>query len=562
MARKSRKHLPVIPEQTCENSVYRAGGYIRLSVEDNKKKGDSLETQKSILESYVSLSSDLRLHDYYIDNGTTGTNFHRPAFQKMLEDAEQGIINCIIVKDLSRFGRNAIDTGYYIEKYLPSLKVRFISINDNFDTAHINPGDGIMLPLKNMINEAYSLDIGRKIKAQQRQSMKEGQFVGARPPYGYLKSPDNCHQLILDEATAPVVRQIFQWAYEKVSLNDITRRLNEAGIPTPSHAKKAAGLIAHENLIGKNAWQTWTISKILSCDTYTGDLVQGKTKTVCHKQAPAGESDWIRIENTHEPIVSREMFDAVQTFRQKVAEEAVQKPKKPYTPNFFKGKIFCGHCGGSLHRQRCARKRGPDVYLFHCLSNSRKARGSCEPYSLPEKELVSALLSILQKQAELAAGNALILKRKRPDMEARQIAVKARLDALRQELDRDRRMLKSLYESLVTGILNDEEYRRMRTDYGEKIESKSALMQELTGRLREVEAQAAEYIDLTNLIAGVKEKEDITAALIDRLVDRIRVFSDRHIEVDFRFESGLNQLERTEHSLNALLANAEGSPVA
>ncbi len=558
MARKSRKQLADVPVQTFESPVYRAGGYIRLSVEDNKKKGDSLETQKSILESYIALSADLQLHDYYIDNGTTGTNFHRPAFQRMLEDAENGVINCIIVKDLSRFGRNAIDTGYYIEKYLPSIKVRFISINDNFDTDHVNPGDGIMLPLKNMINEAYSLDIGRKIKAQQRQSMKEGQFVGARPPYGYLKNPDNCHHLIVDEETAPVVRQIFQWAYEKVSLNDITRRLNEAGILTPSHAKKAAGLIAHENLIGKIAWQTWTISKILSCETYTGTLVQGKTKSICHQQTRAEENNWIRVESTHEALVSREVFDAVQVFRQQVAEEAIQKPKKPYTPNLFKGKIFCGHCGGSLHRQRCERKRGPDVYVFHCLSNSRRLRGSCKPYSLPEKELLFALLTILQKQAETTAGNALILRQKHPDMEVRYAQVKARLAALRQELDRDRRMLKSLYESLVTGILSDEEYREMRAGYGEKIERTSALIQEFTANQKEMEIRITDYIDISNLIAGITGQEDITALLIDRLIDRIQVFSDRHIEVDFRFESGWKQLEKAEHSLYELLADSEG----
>ena len=211
MARKSRKNMEAIHETVSEQPFYRVAAYIRLSVEDNKKKGDSLETQKNILHSYISLTPGLKLHDYYIDNGATGTNFERPAFKKMLADAENGVINCIIVKDLSRLGRNAIDTGYYIEKYLPSLKVRFIAVNDSFDTNSINPGDGIMLPLKNMINEAYSLDIGRKIKAQQHQSMKEGEFVGARPTYGYLKSPDNCHKLIIDEKTAPVVRRIFQW---------------------------------------------------------------------------------------------------------------------------------------------------------------------------------------------------------------------------------------------------------------------------------------------------------------------------------------------------------------
>jgi site-specific DNA recombinase len=542
MARKSRKNIEAVSDMIYAQPFYNVGAYIRLSVEGNKKKGDSLETQKSILKSYITLTPGLKLHDYYIDNGATGTNFERPAYKRMLADAENGVINCVIVKDLSRLGRNAIDTGYYIEKYLPSLKVRFIAINDGFDTNSVNPGDGIMLPLKNMINEAYALDIGRKIKAQQRQSMKEGEFVGARPPYGYLKSPDNCHKLIIDEETAPVVRQIFQWAYEQVGLNEITRRLNEAGILTPSHTKKASGLISHEKLIGKNAWQTRTVGKILSCEVYTGDLVQGKTKTVCHKQTYADESNWIKVENTHEAIISREMFDAVQAFRRQVAEEAIQTPKKPYTPNMFKGKIFCGHCGGSLHRQRCERKDSKDVYLFHCLSNSRIARGSCIPYSLLENELLSSLLTIIQKHADAVIGKAVRLKKNKPVLEAGRVAVKSELTALRQELDRDRRFVKSLYESLVTGIITSDEYRQMHAGYESKIADRVARVQELERRQNELEALATEYLVLSDLIGSVKGKEDITAALIDRLIDRIRVFSDRHIEVTFSFESGFERL--------------------
>ena len=210
MARKSRKNIETATNETVSQSiVYNAAGYIRLSVEDNKKRGDSVDTQKSILQNFITLNPDIKLHDFYIDNGTSGSTFTRPAFQKMLADAESGVINCIIVKDLSRLGRNAIDTGYYIEKYLPSLKCRFIAVNDDFDTnSDMKNGTDIILPLKNIINEAYALDIGRKIKSQQRQAMKSGEYVGARPPYGYLKAPDNCHKLIIDPVAAPVVQRI------------------------------------------------------------------------------------------------------------------------------------------------------------------------------------------------------------------------------------------------------------------------------------------------------------------------------------------------------------------
>ncbi len=289
MARTSRKNPTATLELGAIRPRYSVAAYIRLSVEDNKKKGDSVETQKSILDDFIAMNPELHLYDYYIDNGTTGMNFSRPAFQKMLSDAENGVINCIIVKDLSRFGRNVIDTGYYIEKYLPVLKVRFVAVNDNFDNSVVNPGDSIMLPLKNMINEAYALDIERKIKAQQRQAMHNGDFIGARSPYGYLKHPENCHKLVVDPQTAPVVRQIFEWAYEKAGINDIARRLNEAGIATPSHTKKASGHIKHENLLGNNKWQTHTVALILSNEVYTGDMVQGKSKTTAHNQMRSEE---------------------------------------------------------------------------------------------------------------------------------------------------------------------------------------------------------------------------------------------------------------------------------
>ena len=229
---------------------------------------------------------------------------------------------------------NSIDTGYYIEQYFYAHNVRFIAVTDQFDTA--DPGNlhgGIMLPLKNMINEAYSLDIGRKIKAQARQAMKDGDYIGARAPYGYRKDPDNCHKLLIDENTAPVVKQIFEWAYERVALNRIVRNLNEMGIAAPSHYKKSTGEITSPGLIGSGKWQTRTVMKILESEVYTGDLVQGKTKMVDHQQVKADDDNLIIARRTHEPIISHELFTAVQEYRKQVCEESRAVPKRPYTPN-------------------------------------------------------------------------------------------------------------------------------------------------------------------------------------------------------------------------------------
>ena len=256
MARKSRKETVVLPAPEIDTTC-RAGVYVRLSVEDKHTRTASIETQQLIIARYLEQNPEIIVVQTYIDNGATGTNFHRPGFQQMLSDIEAGLINCVIVKDLSRLGRNVIDTGYYIERYFPTQGVRFIAVNDRYDSSSPDHAhDGIIIPLRNMINEAYALDIAKKIKAQQRQAMKDGKYVGGRTPYGYLKAPDDCHQLIVDPVAAEVVKTMFQWAAEGDGLNTIAVRLNKAGVLSPSHYKKRLGEITHENLIGNGNWQT------------------------------------------------------------------------------------------------------------------------------------------------------------------------------------------------------------------------------------------------------------------------------------------------------------------
>jgi len=544
MARKSRKDVDAVGVPASQLAIYLVAIYIRLSVEDNKKRGNSIESQRSIIENYIALNPDFKLYDVYIDNGMTGTNFEREGFKRMMEDVEAGKVNCVIVKDLSRLGRNVIDTGYYIEKYFPIKNVRFISVNDNFDTEDTgNVHGGIILPLKNMINEAYSLDIGRKIRSQARQSMKDGDYIGARPPYGYAKSPDNCHKLIIDEETAPVVRQIFEWAYEKAGMNDIVKRLNDAGIIPPSHYKRQKGLISHDNLIGNGKWQTFTVAKILSDEVYTGDMVQGKTTSVDHKQIPVSRENWIVVRDTHAPIISREIFDTVQTYREQVTKDCIKRGKKPYSENIFKGKVFCGCCGGSLHRQRSERKRGPDTYWYHCIANSRIAKGTCEGVMINEIELRSTVLSILLGHVGTITGTHMILRKNDVLLKSRQAGVKTQITVLRQDIDTNRRFLKSLYESLVTGILTDEEYFSMKAEYEAKIALAMDNIARLENERQELETQTVDYYDLASCVDGLDKSSELTAALVDKLIDKVTIYPDKRIEVCFRFQNEFDRID-------------------
>ena len=537
MARKSRKNQTATP--VCDTSLYiRTALYIRLSVEDNKKRGHSIENQKLVLENFLAGRPEFVVYNTYVDNGATGTNFHRPGFQQMLSDIEAGLIDCVIVKDLSRLGRNSIDTGYYIEQYFRAHQIRFIALTDQFDTADAsNLHGGIMLPLKNMINEAYALDIGRKIKAQARQAMKDGEYIGARAPYGYRKDPENCHKLLIDPEAAEVVFQIFQWAYEHVGLNDIARRLNEQGIQTPSHRKRATGEITHENLVGSGKWQTRTVAKILDSEVYTGDLVQGKTKIVDHQQVQADEDNLIIATNTHEAIISHEVFEAVKAYRRQVCEESKAHEVDPYTPNIFKGKVFCAHCGGSLHRQRNKRKKGSDVYLFHCLTKSRVDKNGCLGVSVTEKDLLDAVVAILQQELTVALGNYSFVLEAEVKRKKERDDLKAGISAKKQEIDRNRRFVRGLYENFVQKVLTSEEYFTMKKDYEAAIAKLSDEISTLENGLAVMDAQLAKYKELEQDAKVLEKAHTLTAALIDRLIERIEITHDKEIRVSFRFKS-------------------------
>ena len=536
MARKSRKQATA-PMPTPSLYVHVAL-YIRLSVEDNKKRGCSVENQKLVLNDFLADKPDFVVYDTYIDNGATGTNFHRPGFQQMLSDIEAGHIDCVIVKDLSRLGRNSIDTGYYIEQYFHTHNVRFIAVTDQFDTA--DPGSlhsGIMLPLKNMINEAYALDIGRKIKAQARQAMKDGDYIGARAPYGYRKDPDNCHKLLIDEDTAPVVRQIFEWAHEHVALNRIVRNLNEMGITAPSHYKKSTGEITSPGLIGSGKWQTRTVMKILESEVYTGDLVQGKTKIVDHQQVKAGEDNLIIARRTHEPIISYELFTAVQEYRKQICEESRAVPKRPYTPNIFKGKVFCADCGRSLHRQRAERKKGPDVYWFHCLTNSRVAKDSCKGVMMQETELIATVTAILEKELSVALGMSLPLFQLEAKQKKDKDRLKTQMSARRQETEKKRRLIRGLYENFVQGILTNEEYFELKTAYEESSGTLSGEIEALEKDMDALDSRLVRYRSMEKDAKSLAQDHALTAELIDRLIERIEIDHERNIHVTFRFKS-------------------------
>lgn len=315
MARTKRKINPLV--QVAEPAapaakIYKTAAYVRLSVEDSGKPGtDTIEGQKALLTSFIESKTDMELVSLFCDNGRTGTDFDRPQFEKMMEEVRKGRINCIVVKDLSRFGRNYKETGNYLERIFPFLGVRFIAVNDNFDTLTAErTQDGYIVPLKNLINEVYSKDISKKIDAALSVKQRNGEFIGAWAPYGYRKDPDDKHHLVINEETAPTVRQIFKWRSEGVSVVQISRRLNDAGILSPSAYLYATGEVKTEKY-KEVPWHTQILKSILAHPVYIGHMVQGRKKQSFYegkRQTYVDEANWIIVRNTHEPIIDGETF--------------------------------------------------------------------------------------------------------------------------------------------------------------------------------------------------------------------------------------------------------------
>ena len=541
MARKSRKGVSA-PAQPKKGyiKIWRTALYIRLSVEFNGKRGDSLETQRQIMEAYAALCPDLEIVEVYTDNGITGRTFEREAFQRMLADVEAGKINCIMVKDLSRLGRNTIDTGYYIEKYFPLHRVRFIAVNDQFDSEDSeNSGNHLIVPLKNMINEAYAADISKKVRAQQNQAMRDGEFVGARPPYGYRKDPDNCHRLLVNEDTAPIVRQIFQWTVDGVALNVIVKRLNEQGVMTPGYYLASIGLITSKKLMGSGKWQTWTVGKILADEVYTGDMVQGKHTNVGHKQVVTKPVDWIVVRNTHEPLVSREVFAKAQAVREQMASKYTRTMKVPYSENILRGRVFCAHCGKNLHRQRSHGR-----YFYRCISNDRMGEGSCTGgiIHLPEPDLFDAILTIIRQKAEVVMGEALRLKRCDNKIAAQKAQVDQEIAELGRQTQKNKTIRAGLYENFVKGILTRAEYLEMQEDYSQKISGAVERVQQLQTRQSELERQMERCTSMADKLAAVDKDTALSALLVEQLIERVTVNGPDDVSVKFSFEGGFERV--------------------
>lgn len=553
MARTKRKINPVIPAAEAPAQAqkqYRAAAYVRLSVEDSGKPGaDTIEGQKNLLLRFIEDDPTLTLYGLFCDNGRTGTDFDRPQFEKMMEEVRKGHIDCIVVKDLSRFGRNYKETGNYLERIFPFLGVRFIAVNDGFDTLTAQRGaDGYLVPLKNLINEVYSKDISKKSGSALAAKQKNGDFIGAWAPYGYRKREDDPHKLEPDEVTAPVVRQIFQWRAEGMGVTQIARRLNDSGVPSPSAYLYNTGVCKTEKYNGVS-WYVQTVKNLLSRQVYIGHMVQGTKRQSFYEnrgQYMKPREDWIVVENTHEPLIDRETFDKVQELAQRKNAEYFENLGRfrhlKTTENILKGLIYCSDCKRPLVRYKNVSHEKKLWYTFICPTHANDI-GSCPLKNIREDALFPMLLQAIQTQIALAFDMEAIVRRvnSSPKYRKQTATLQGKLDTAKKALMRCNGLYDSLYQNYVDKLMTEQEYMTLKRRYKAEAEEAERLIDALTRQQSEAAAHTPENPFLATF-GSFRGADTLTREMAQALIQRVYVDGDSNIEIVFRYRDEYKEL--------------------
>lgn len=511
---------------------YRAALYIRLSREDgDKEESDSVSNQKELLKEYLMKNNGIFLKDFYIDDGYTGTNFERPAFRRMIGDVLAGIVNCVIVKDLSRFGRDYIDTGYYLERLFPEKDVRFISLLDGIDSEE--KSYDLLLPIKNVFNEQYARDISRKIRATMKTKQKAGDFIGAFACYGYKKHPENKNRLVVDEEAADVVRRIFSMFVQGVSKQKIAEILNKEMVPCPSEYKKIHGEnYKNANDTGNLYWTYSTIRQILRNEIYTGKMVQGKKRQGMRgSQRAVPQEEWIRVEGTHEPVISKEVWAKAQRLLRMNQRNCIQRHDK----NTFSGLIKCGDCKSNMLLNRWKRADGSWNAVYYCGTYKRKGRSCCTPHALPASVIESAVEADLNAVLEKAEQFQSRIKELLWQEENANDRVVREILRSENKLNYIRKRIQSLYEDYSDRILSKEEFLSLRTGLRGKEEMHFRRIQELKKEKEEREKKREMEADeiIRSLKTGKSQKLDRNLVL--DMIDRIEVYEKGYIKIYYRF---------------------------
>lgn len=518
--------------------VYRTYGYVRLSNEDgDKAESNSITNQKELLRNYFASHPELQECGMEVDDGYSGSNFVRPGFEKLMEAVKAGLVDCIVVKDLSRFGRNYLETGEYLEKIFPRLNVRFISIGDHYDSADWNiQSCDFIIPFINLVNEAYCGDISRKIRSQLEIKRKNGDFIGPFAAYGYLKSPEDKHKLIVDEYASGVVQSIFKWKLEGIGTADIADMLNERGILSPSEYKRSIGLnyVGASKKLGYQPWTVFSVLKILKNPIYIGVLEQGKVTTPSYKVKKLvhkPKSEWIVIEDNHTAIINKLDFESVQ----KVLSIDTRTRPGGKKVELFSGMVYCAECGASMIRKTIPYK--DKKYIYYVCSNQKQGC-KCTSKGIRDNKLADIVLDSLQKYINDVVNLENIISQMDKELfvQAKEKKLQLQIEKKQKEVDHYQILKQSLHESLMDGIIDKAEYMELKQRYSEKymeVNAQLKIFQQEAEKEAQSQKKNFQWIEQVKQYLGIKELE---RSIIVTLIDHILIYPDKQIKIIYRFQ--------------------------
>jgi len=525
--------------------IWRIAVYIRLSREDGNDESESVVNQKKILTEYLEkhFEDQYVVVDYYMDDGLTGTDDTRKEFMRLIHDIDLSEVNCMVVKTLARAFRNYSDQGYYLEYFFPQKNVRFISVGDPVIDTYKNPDiiTGLEVPITGLMNDRYSARTSSDIRRTFNMKRRNGEFIGAFPPYGYLKDPENKNRLILDPEIASLKREMRGWIVQDgMSLGGVARKLNELGVPNPTAYKHKLGWQYCNPLVKENdgLWVGTSVKHVLLNQVNLGHMVQGKQRVVSYKvhdKIRVPEEDWFIVHNTHEPTFTQEEYDALEN----VLARDTRTPNGSKTVHLFSGFLRCSDCNKALQRRT---SKGHTYYA--CRTHTEKSKERCTKHSIRLDILEEAVLQSVRMQIALIENLAEVIEEinQRVDINTQSSRIESLLKARHQELAKMKNAADSLYVDWKAGELTAEDYRRMKQKFDDKVNQIAEVIANLEEEQRVAQQGVTAESDLFLAFAKHGNIAKLDRGVLIALVDTIYVHEDKGITIKYRYA---DQYERT-----------------
>lgn len=526
------------------DQTFRVAIYLRLSKEDgdllhssgDKNESNSISNQRQLIYNFLKKHPEFEVYDEYKDDGVSGSTFDRADFQRMMDDIEAGKVNCVIVKDQSRFGRDYIEVGKYKEKIFPKLGVRFITINEGYDSMSATSSDDLAFTINSFVYDYYVRDISAKIRSSLITKKENGAFTSSFTRFGYVKDRENKNKLVVDPYASEIVKDIFRWKIDGLSPQNIAKRLNELGIPSPAEYKKLLGCNYSTNFqtATKAIWSHGSVRRILTDEIYIGVTVQGKRCTPNFKtrtEIKRDKSEWYRVENTHEAIISIRDFEMVQALLKEDTHSYVGQDEVP----IFGGRIYCGDCGATAVRKTV--HYSGKKYVYYVCSANKSDKLKCSKHTIREDVLESVVFDTIRQHINLLLD---------ADKAMRQFEALAwekhklkQLDAsidIQQEIVRRNGVLRlGVYEDLQSGLLDKEEYMSLKSELSDRIDAANAAIEELNKKRREILEGLSTQQSWIEQFRQYENVDKLTRQMVIHLVERINIYEeDPRVEIIFR----------------------------